>query len=125
MTNFEIIEWLIKDGGQYTREQHITLLQQNFPELDITESKVTSIRQSMATSPFVKAVVEDVKPQGRKIKVISVDPEYKRYSRAHADRPEVVANAWLNEEPRSVVECIKRVKWFNQLLAPVTHQRAY
>lgn len=42
MTNFEIIEWLIKDGGQYTREQHITLLQQNFPELDITESKVTS-----------------------------------------------------------------------------------
>ncbi|KKO57714.1 hypothetical protein LG59_5088 [Serratia ureilytica] len=28
MTNFEIIEWLIKDGGQYTREQHITLLQQ-------------------------------------------------------------------------------------------------
>ncbi|MDR8493041.1 hypothetical protein OSC18_26575 [Serratia nevei] len=125
MTNFEIIEWLIKDGGQYTREQHITLLQHNFPELDITESKVTSIRQSMATSPFVKAVVEDVKPQGRKIKVLSVDPEYKRYSRARVDRPEVVSNAWLNEEPRSVVECIKRVKWFNQLLATVTHQRAY
>lgn len=125
MTNFEIIEWLIQDGGQYTREQHITLLQQNFPELDITESKVTSIRQSMATSPFVKAVVEDVRPQGRKIKVLSVDPEYKRYSRARVDRPEVVASAWLNEEPRSVVECIKRVKWFNQLLAPVTHQRAY
>ena len=124
MTNFEIIEWLIKDGGQYTREQHISLLQQNFPELDITESKVTSIRQSMATSPFVKAVVEDVKPQAEN-KSPSVDPEYKRYSRARVDRPEVVASAWLNEEPRSVVECIKRVKWFQPAVAPVTHQRAY
>ncbi|CAI1788629.1 Uncharacterised protein [Serratia entomophila] len=125
MSNFEILEWLIKDGGQYTREQHIALLQQNFPELDITETKVSSIRQSMATSRFVKVEIEDVYPQGRKIRVLAVDPEYKRYSRARIGRPENASSSWLNEEPKAVVDYINRVKWFNQLLAPVTHQRAY
>ncbi|CAI1744007.1 hypothetical protein [Serratia entomophila] len=125
MSNFEILEWLIKDGGQYTREQHISILQQNFPELDITESKVTSLRQSIATSRFVKAEIEEVKPQGRKMRILAVDPEYKRYSRARIGRPENAPTTWLNEEPKAVVDYINRVKWFNQLLAPVTHQRAY
>jgi hypothetical protein len=125
MSNFEILEWLIKDGGQYTREQHIAILQQNFPDLDITESKVTSLRQSIATSRFVKADIEDVKPQGRKMKVLAVEPEYKRYSRARVGLPENAPTTWLNEEPKAVVDYINRVRWFNQLLSTATHQRAY
>lgn len=125
MSNFEIIQWLIKDGGHYTREQHISLLQVNFPDADITETKVTSIRQSMTTSRFVKVDVIETKNSGRLVKALSVDPEYKRYSRIRNREPEIVPRAWLNDEPKCVVDCIKRVQWFNQLLAPVTHHRAY
>ncbi|CAI1754741.1 MULTISPECIES: hypothetical protein [Serratia] len=125
MSNFEIIEWLIKDGGHYTREQHISLLQVNFPDADITETKVTSIRQSMTTSRFVKVDVIETKNSGRLVKALAVDPEYKRYSRIRNREPEIVPRAWLNDEPKCVVDCIKRVQWFNQLLAPVTHHRAY
>lgn len=79
MNNYEMLQFLIGDGGWYTAVGHFDLLKSQFPE--ITENHIKSLRSAIQRSPLV--VAKSKFTEGKKaFKVISIDPSYITYARA-------------------------------------------
>lgn len=51
MNNYEMLQFLIEDGGWYTAAGHFDLLKSKFPE--ITENHIKSLRSAIQRSPLV------------------------------------------------------------------------
>ncbi|WP_182074826.1 MULTISPECIES: hypothetical protein [unclassified Serratia (in: enterobacteria)] len=126
MTNYDLIHFLIADGGFYIRDEHIAMLQKKFPDEGITPERISNLRFSLTSSPYVKCEITFVKANVRALKVLSVDPLYQRYARKKPRGAIAkLTDSYLLSEPPEVVRRIQLMQLFNQLLAPVTHQRAY
>ncbi|WEE06779.1 hypothetical protein PXW05_10320 [Serratia marcescens] len=123
MTNYEMLQLLIDDGGYYTAVGHFDLLKTKFPE--ITENHIKSLRSAIQRSPLV--VAKSKFTEGKKaFRVISIDPSYITYARARPPTtPGKITDSYIRSEPPEVVKMILLVQQFNQLITPVTHQRAY
>ncbi|HGE8501501.1 hypothetical protein ACYZFV_01370 [Serratia ureilytica] len=123
MTNYEMLQLLIADEGWYTPMGHFDLLKSTFPEL--TENHIKSLRSAIQNSPLVVAKCKII--EGKKAyKVISVDPSYNTYARARPPTtPGKITDSYIRSEPPEVVKMILLVQQFNQLINPLTHQRAY
>ncbi len=123
MTNYEMLQLLIDDGGYYTAVGHFDLLKTKFPE--ITENHIKSLRSAIQRSPLV--VSKSKFTEGKKaFRVISIDPSYITYARARPPTtPGKITDSYIRSEPPEVVKMILLVQKFNQLITPVTHQRAY
>lgn len=123
MTNYEMLQFLIEDGGWYTAAGHFDLLKSKFPE--ITENHIKSLRSAIQRSPLV--VSKSKFAEGKKaFKVVSIDPSYITYARARPPTtPGKITDSYIRSEPPEVVRMILLVQQFNQLITPVTHQRAY
>lgn len=77
MNNYEMLQFLIGDGGWYTAVGHFDLLKSQFPE--ITENHIKSLRSAIQRSPLV--VAKSKFTEGKKaFKVISIDPSYITYA---------------------------------------------
>ncbi|CAI2426119.1 Uncharacterised protein [Serratia liquefaciens] len=126
MTNYEILQYLIADGGFYIRDEHITLLRKAFPDENITPSRISALRCSITQSKYVTAEIVYIRSNIRTLKVLAVDPQYQTYARARPKESfQKITDSYLRSEPPEVVRHILLVQQFNKLLAPVTHQRAY
>ena len=126
MTNYQIILFLVKDGGSYTREEHLSLLKKKFPKEKITLGRVTAMRLSMAKSKFVKTEVTYLSANNRKMKALSVEKKYERYGTSRVNRrKEPLFDSYLTYEPKEVARHILMVQEFNKLLAKATHDRVY
>ncbi|WP_182074822.1 MULTISPECIES: hypothetical protein [unclassified Serratia (in: enterobacteria)] len=126
MTNYDLILFLIADGGFYIRDEHIAMLQKKFPDEGITPERISNLRFSLTSSPYVQCDIIYVKANVRALKVLSVDPLYQRYARKKPRGAIAkLTDSYLLSEPPEVVRRIQLMQLFNQLLAPVTHQRAY
>lgn len=124
MTNYEMLQFLIEDGGWYTAAGHLKVLQAKCP--DITADQVKSLRAAIQNSTLLKAKSKTVEGNKAAFKVISVDPSYNTYARARpTEKRDKFTDSYLRSEPPEVVRQILLVQQFNKLLAPVTHQRAY
>ncbi len=123
MTNYEMLQLLIDDGGYYTAVGHFDFLKSKFPE--ITENHIKSLRSAIQRSPLV--VSKSKFSEGKKaFRVISIDPSYITYARARPPTtPGKITDSYIRSEPPEVVKMILLVQQFNQLLTPVIHQRAY
>lgn len=123
MTNYEMLQLLIDDGGYYTAVGHFDLLKTKFPE--ITENHIKSLRSAIQRSPLV--VAKSKFTEGKKaFRVISIDPSYITYARARpSTTPGKITDSYIRSEPPEVVKMILLVQQFNQLITPATHQRAY
>ncbi|MEL7882103.1 hypothetical protein [Serratia marcescens] len=123
MTNYEMLQLLIDDGGYYTAVGHFDFLKSKFPE--ITENHIKSLRSAIQRSPLV--VSKSKFTEGKKaFRVISIDPSYITYARARPPTtPGKITDSYIRSEPPEVVKMILLVQQFNQLLTPVIHQRAY
>ncbi|WP_288399727.1 hypothetical protein [uncultured Serratia sp.] len=123
MTNYEMLQLLIEDGGWYTAAGHFDLLKTKFPE--ITENHIKSLRSAIQRSPLV--VAKSKFTEGKKaFRVFSIDPSYITYARARPPTtPDKITDSYIRSEPPEVVKMILLVQQFNQLLTPVIHQRAY
>lgn len=125
-TNYDFIKYLIQDGGYHDCASHMALLQKAFPKSEITIKHIRSLRTQISTSTLVKYDFKIAKSRQKAIRVISVDPRYKVHAVARpAERREKITDSYIRSEPPEVVRHILLVQQFNQLLAPVTHQRAY
>ncbi|MEX5769107.1 hypothetical protein AB4Y55_25510 [Serratia nematodiphila] len=122
MTNYEMLQLLIVDGGYYTAVGHFDFLKSKFPE--ITDNHIKSLRSAIQRSPLV--VAKSKFSEGKKaFKVISIDPSYITYARARPPTtPGKITDSYIRSEPPEVVKMILLVQQFNQLLTPVIHQRA-
>lgn len=123
MTNYEMLQLLIDDGGYYTAVGHFDFLKSKFHE--ITENHIKSLRSAIQRSPLV--VSKSKFTEGKKaFRVISIDPSYITYARARPPTtPGKITDSYIRSEPPEVVKMILLVQQFNQLLTPVIHQRAY
>ncbi|NIL23496.1 hypothetical protein HB991_13375 [Yersinia mollaretii] len=121
MTNYEILKYLATDGGYYTRTEMVELLNNAFPEEVFFADRLTSLRGIMVNSSFIKydAYRENSRTTRLKIKVISVDPAYDRYSGAAAKtarKRKGMDRTWLNDE-KPVAQAIRLLMLFNKLIA--------
>ncbi|CAI1574268.1 Uncharacterised protein [Serratia entomophila] len=124
MTNYEMLLFLIEDEGWYTAAGHFKRIKSKFPGL--TENHIKSLRGAIQNSTLITAKSKIV--EGNKIayKIISVSPIYNNYARVKSPYSSgKYTDSYIRSEPPEVGRMILLVQQFNQLLATVTHQRAY
>lgn len=119
INNFQVLQFLIQDGGYYTRSQHHYLLTKTFPKDDMNLSRISSLRATMLNSQFVHIDFRIVPGGEREIKVLAVDKQFRRYARAAGVREKRSTKSYLKGEPDEVVTAIRLGMMFNQLLARV------
>lgn len=118
MTNYEILKFLAHKGGHYTKDEMIDLLNEAFPDEIFCSDKLSSLRGTMVNSSFIKYDAQRANSSTTqlKIKVISVDPAYDRYSGAAAKTARKRNKTWLNDE-KPVAQAIRLLMLFNELIA--------
>ncbi len=105
MTNYEILQYLIADGGFYIRDEHITLLRKAFPDENITPARISALRCSITQCKYVTAEIVYIRSNIRALKVLAVDPQYQTYARARpkkASRKSLIAIYEANRQKLSV-----------------------
>ncbi|CNE71779.1 hypothetical protein [Yersinia kristensenii] len=121
MTNYEILKYLANDGGYYTRTEMVELLNNAFPDEIFFADRLTSLRGIIINSSFIRydAYRANSHTTQLKIKVISVEPAYDRYSGAAsktARKRKGMDRTWLNDE-KPVAQAIRMLMLFNKLIA--------
>ncbi|KFK93578.1 MULTISPECIES: hypothetical protein [unclassified Serratia (in: enterobacteria)] len=117
LTNYDLLIFLIADGGHYTRSEHVKLLSEKFPGEHIDVGRVSSLRASMLYSKFVTSETQSGTDGHRAIKVIAVDEQFGRYAykRPNESKPSPMTS-YLLSEPEEVVRTIKLRMEFDNLL---------
>ncbi|WP_261437592.1 hypothetical protein [Serratia proteamaculans] len=125
-TNYDFLKFLVKDGGHYDAIGHLAALQKAFPKSKINIKIVRRLRRQMSESTLVVSDYYIAKSRQKALKVISVDPRYEAHAKAPSEkRRDKIADSYLTYGHETEVRAILLVQQFNQLLAPVTHHRAY
>lgn len=115
MNNYKILRWLVKDGGYYTRAEHIALLKKAFPEWEITAKNINNLRSSMTRSTLIKSHVIYDKGVSTRIKVISVSPQFSKYSHVRTKKSDSTPFTFLKNEPPETIRRIELYMMFNKL----------
>ncbi|CFQ87693.1 MULTISPECIES: hypothetical protein [Yersinia] len=128
MTNYEILNFLADKGGYYTRTEMVELLKEASPDEIFSADRLTSLRGIMVNSSFIKydSYRANTRTTQLKIKVISVEPAYERYSGAAAKtarKRKGMDRSWLNDE-KPVAQAIRLLMLFNKLILEAKQKSA-
>lgn len=115
ISNYQILQFLAKDGGYYTLRQHLDRLRAEYPDEIISLSQVDTLRKAMRSSPFIHADFRKAeKGRSDAIRVLKVDNGFRSYSKPFTQAPRPT---YLVGEPEEVMTAVRLGMMFDKLLS--------
>lgn len=118
-TNYELMSFLVKNGGYYNASGHLEVLQQKFPKAGIDKNQITELRHSIRTSKLVVYDAKTIHKMNMHIKVISVHPRFANLSRLIDKKKmrEKITDSYFTCGHQTEIRAIKLRRQFDQLLS--------
>ena len=118
ISNYQILQLLIKDGGYYSLSGLCEFVENTLPDEDIEPARLQDLRNTMLRSPFVVAKWRSGGVNQKEIRVMSVDEKFQKYARTNSKSERSARNkTYLRNEPEQVMTAVRLGMMFDKLLS--------